>query len=186
MATPAGGLGFGRPLQLPSGGYPPSRGRKNRHGIKLPLWSSEEASRWWTAMRRAWSRVRKLAIAIGILIVGFPLSYAQAQNNQQNGQWCAYFTNGSTNCGFTTFEQCLEAIRGKTGLCDPNLQDVSPAPAQPTTQNNQQNGQWCAYFTDGPTNCGFAAFEQCLEAIRGKSGLCDHNPQYVSPAPAQP
>jgi hypothetical protein len=39
---------------------------------------------------------------------------------QQQQQWCAYFTGGQTNCGFTTFPQCLEAVRGKTGLCQQN------------------------------------------------------------------
>ena len=43
----------------------------------------------------------------------------------------------------------------------------------------EQNNAWCAYFSDGPTDCGFATFEECLNAIHGKTGLCDHNSQYV-------
>lgn len=65
-----------------------------------------------------------LAITVGILIAG--LGSAKAQNNQLNEQWCAYFTGGPTNCGFASFEQCLQAIRGKTGLCDRNPQYVPP------------------------------------------------------------
>jgi Protein of unknown function (DUF3551) len=76
--------------------------------------------------------VRTLVIAVEILIVGNAVSYAQAQNNQQNGQWCAYFTGGPTNCGFAAFEQCLVAIRGKTGLCDRNPRYVPAASAQPS------------------------------------------------------
>jgi hypothetical protein len=79
-----------------------------------------------TAMRRALSRVRTSAAAIGILIFGLALGHAQVQNNQQNGQWCAYFSDGSTNCGFAAVEECLEAIRGKSGLCDRTPQYVSP------------------------------------------------------------
>jgi hypothetical protein len=44
-------------------------------------------------------------------------------------------------------------------------------------QAQAQSAQWCAYFTGGPTNCGFSAFEECLKAIKGKTGLCSQNPQ---------
>ena len=64
--------------------------------------------------------VSTLVIAGGILVAGNAITYAQAQNDRQDGQWCAYFSNGVTNCGFTTFEECLAEIRGKTGLCDRN------------------------------------------------------------------
>jgi hypothetical protein len=69
---------------------------------------------------------RALLISIGIFILVALISAgAQAQNDQQ--PWCAYFTGGPTNCGFTTFAQCLEAIRGKTGLCQQNAQYIPPA-----------------------------------------------------------
>jgi hypothetical protein len=48
--------------------------------------------------------LRTLAIAAMILISGDFPSYAQTQSAQQNGQWCAYFSSGPTNCGFATFE----------------------------------------------------------------------------------
>jgi hypothetical protein len=73
--------------------------------------------------------LRTLAIAAMILISGDFPSFAQTQRAQQNGQWCAYFSGGPTNCSFTTFEQCLAAIRGKAGLCDHNQHASS---AQPT------------------------------------------------------
>jgi hypothetical protein len=69
---------------------------------------------------------RTLPIAAGIFgLVAIPGPGAQGQNNQQ--QWCAYFTGGPTNCGFATFAQCLEAIHGKTALCQENAQYVPPA-----------------------------------------------------------
>jgi hypothetical protein len=40
-------------------------------------------------------------------------------------------------------------------------------------QNGAQSNQW-------PTKCEFAAFEQCLQAIWGKTALCDRNPQYAT------
>lgn len=48
-----------------------------------------------------------------------------------------------------------------------------------TAQSSQQNKEWCAYFTGGPTNCGFATFEGCLHAIEGKTALCVQNAQYA-------
>ncbi|MGB6282857.1 MAG: DUF3551 domain-containing protein [Xanthobacteraceae bacterium] len=41
----------------------------------------------------------------------------------QNYPWCAYYSSGDdgggTNCGFITFEQCMETARGLT-LCTKN------------------------------------------------------------------
>jgi hypothetical protein len=36
--------------------------------------------------------------------------------------WCAVYTGGmaSTNCGFTSLQQCLETIRGLPGTCSRN------------------------------------------------------------------
>jgi len=37
--------------------------------------------------------------------------------------WCAFYTGdggGGTNCGFTTFEQCLTTVSGIGGFCGPN------------------------------------------------------------------
>ncbi len=47
----------------------------------------------------------------------------------------------------------------------------------------EQSAQWCAYFSGGPVNCGFATFEECLKAIHGKTGLCQ---QYLPPAESNP
>jgi hypothetical protein len=70
---------------------------------------------------------RTLPIAVGIFgLVAMLGPGAQGQNNQQQ-QWCAYFTGGPTNCAFATFAQCLEAIHGKTALCQENAQYVPPA-----------------------------------------------------------
>lgn len=46
--------------------------------------------------------------------------------------------------------------------------------------------QWCAYFSGGPTDCRFSNLEQCIEAIRGKAGLCDRHPQYEPPHATTP
>jgi Protein of unknown function (DUF3551) len=45
--------------------------------------------------------------------------------------------------------------------------------------------QFCAYFTDGSTNCGFYTFQQCLADVSGVGGYCSQNPAYGyrSPSP---
>lgn len=71
---------------------------------------------------------RTFAVAVAILVIGGALhTRAQAQDDQQNQAWCAYFTGGPTNCGFATFQQCMDAIKGKTGLCNQNSQVVPQA-----------------------------------------------------------
>ena len=77
-----------------------------------------------------------LAITLGVIIGGAVRAKAQ---NAQNNQWCAYFSNGPTNCGFVAFEQCLEAIRGKTGLCDRNSQYVPPTSDQPSGKHRRRH-----------------------------------------------
>jgi hypothetical protein len=67
-----------------------------------------------------------ITVAVAVLIAGDVSSHAQSE--QQNGQWCAYFTGGPTNCNFATFEKCLQAIKGKTALCN---QNAPPASAHP-------------------------------------------------------
>jgi len=49
----------------------------------------------------------------------------------QNYPWCAYYTGGrhgggGTNCGFTTFQQCLDTVSGIGGFCQRNTQYQPP------------------------------------------------------------
>lgn len=51
----------------------------------------------------------------------------------QNYPWCALIDGGSdaaVNCGFVSFDQCMETIRGEGGFCMPNTQ-YQPPTAQP-------------------------------------------------------
>ena len=49
----------------------------------------------------------------------------------QNYPWCADYGSpggdGGTNCGFTTFQQCLATVSGIGGSCDRNTQYVPSA-----------------------------------------------------------
>jgi hypothetical protein len=47
----------------------------------------------------------------------------------QNYPWCAYYDGalGGTNCGFSTYAQCMATVSGIGGVCEPNTQYVPPA-----------------------------------------------------------
>jgi hypothetical protein len=57
------------------------------------------------------------------------------------GQWCAMFTRGSENCGYSTFEQCRAAVSGLPAFCQQN-----PYPG--TNFGKGTGGAWGA--TDAP------------------------------------
>ena len=64
----------------------------------------------------------KLLIAILAICLGV---VATTRAEAQNYPWCSYYTSGGgggTNCGFTTFQQCLDNVRGIGGFCDRNTQ----------------------------------------------------------------
>ena len=42
--------------------------------------------------------------------------------------WCAEFADGAgSNCGFTTYEQCMLTARGTGGFCAKNVMYTPPA-----------------------------------------------------------
>ncbi len=73
--------------------------------------------------------MRLLPFAFAILVVTLAFgSRAEAQNYP----WCAYYSGGDgggggTNCGFTSFEQCMATVSGVGGFCDRNTQYHPPA-----------------------------------------------------------
>jgi hypothetical protein len=68
-----------------------------------------------------------LGICVGIVGIG---NRAEAQNYP----WCAIYSGkdgGGENCGFVTFEQCMETARGLGSNCQPNTQYVPPPGPHP-------------------------------------------------------
>jgi len=66
--------------------------------------------------------MRHVLIALGILC-GTALSGTAA--HAQNYPWCADYggqMGGSSNCGFSTYEQCQAALSGNGGFCNRNTQ----------------------------------------------------------------
>jgi|SRR6516164_9825178 hypothetical protein len=52
-----------------------------------------------------------------------------------------------------------------------------------------QNYLWCAEYggtPNGPTNCGFVTFQQCLDTISGIGGFCVRNNLYQPPPGPHP
>jgi hypothetical protein len=54
----------------------------------------------------------------------------------QNYPWCAYLSvkGGATNCGFTTFDQCMSYLGGMGGFCMRNTQYIPPPGPRPRYQ----------------------------------------------------
>ena len=63
-----------------------------------------------------------LSICVGLVSMG---KNAEAQNYP----WCAHLGTGfeSTNCGFTTFQQCMDTVSGIGGFCQPNADYQLPS-----------------------------------------------------------
>jgi hypothetical protein len=70
--------------------------------------------------------MKVLLFLMGICVVLLSIG---TRAEAQNYPWCAIyggFDDGGTNCGFTTFQQCMDTARGMGNLCQPNTQYVPP------------------------------------------------------------
>ena len=75
--------------------------------------------------------MRLLLLLLAGVALGFPLA---AMTNRPamavEYPWCANFADGAgTNCGFTTYEQCMLTARGTGGYCAENTFYTPPAAA---------------------------------------------------------
>jgi hypothetical protein len=63
---------------------------------------------------------------LGLFIVAGAMAPAQAQNYP----WCAVYSGrgmgGASNCGFTSFQQCMATVSGIGGFCQLNNMYVPP------------------------------------------------------------
>jgi hypothetical protein len=65
--------------------------------------------------------MRTLLFVMGVVIATTAIgTHAGAQNYP----WCAHYSGGSMggamNCGFITFQQCLDTVSGIGGFCEKN------------------------------------------------------------------
>jgi len=70
--------------------------------------------------------VRILLFILAIFVVSAGIG---TRAEAQNYPWCALYSGpgGGTNCGFTSFEQCMDTLRGIGGFCNQNPQYTPPA-----------------------------------------------------------
>jgi hypothetical protein len=82
--------------------------------------------------------MKQLLIALGLLLAA-PNFVAPAR--AQNYPWCEYIggTGGARNCGFVSFEQCLESARGNGGDCRQNTQYAPPPGPHPHVARKQKS-----------------------------------------------
>ena len=58
-------------------------------------------------------------------VVAFVVCIERPAAAEQDYPWCAYYNRdagGATNCGFSTFQQCLATVSGAGGSCGANPQ----------------------------------------------------------------
>jgi hypothetical protein len=77
-------------------------------------------------------RITLLALAIAATMAAAAGTPAQAQNYP----WCEYLGGGmggggGRNCGFISFEQCMQSAFGNGSDCRPNTQYVPPPGEHP-------------------------------------------------------
>jgi tetratricopeptide (TPR) repeat protein len=65
-------------------------------------------------------------LAIGGLIIAATVALDAPDAIAKGPPWCAAYRNGSTNCGFYTYQQCMETIAGNGGFCNRNYIDGEP------------------------------------------------------------
>lgn len=79
--------------------------------------------------------MRLLLFLLARLAVVFALGFSLAAGTATPAQaveypWCANFADGAgSNCGFTTYEQCMLTARGSGGYCAENTFYEPPAAA---------------------------------------------------------
>ena len=77
--------------------------------------------------------MRTVLLALAICAAMAIATHVEAQNYP----WCAYYdggTDGGTNCGFVSFDQCMATVRGIGGFCNVNTQYQPPLVAHPANR----------------------------------------------------
>ena len=79
--------------------------------------------------------MRFVLLALSVIVA---TTVFNTQTKAQNYPWCAIYSGGAvsggTNCGFISFEQCMETARGMGSFCYRNTQYVPPPGPHPATR----------------------------------------------------
>src|SRR5258708_36851807 len=81
-------------------------------------------------------KARRPAMRYLLAVLGMLVATAGTPVRAQNYPWCEYLGGGiggggGRNCGFISFEQCMESARGNGGDCRQNTQYVPPPGEHP-------------------------------------------------------
>jgi Protein of unknown function (DUF3551) len=114
---------------------PPAGGLKSFHGHvfsgQMNITPVPALVLWWNAALGE-TAMRHSLIALGLLAAA-PFFSAPAQ--AQNYPWCEYIDaggdGGGRNCGFVSFEQCMESARGNGNDCRLNTLYTPPPGPHP-------------------------------------------------------
>ena len=84
--------------------------------------------------------MRYLFVVLGILVAS---AFIGSRAEAQNYPWCEYLTGGDAggggkNCGFISFEQCMESARGNGNDCRLNTQYDPPPGEHPQRMQKTQ------------------------------------------------
>jgi hypothetical protein len=74
----------------------------------------------------------RMALLVVLALAAFSLTPTGADA----GAWCATYRWGTTNCGYSSSDQCWASVRGVGGFCRPN-----PLPG---TAYGTSSGNWNA------------------------------------------
>jgi hypothetical protein len=87
--------------------------------------------------------MQKSILALFIVATLTPIMVATPARAQIYYPWCANYggdAGGSSNCGFSTYEQCLATISGMGGSCDRNPFYTAPAERPGKRAHKTRNG----------------------------------------------
>ena len=87
-------------------------------------------------MRGLW-----LSLSVLVALASCDL-FAPAPANAEPYKWCAQYSGGRSgggrNCGFVSYEQCMQTIRGMGGFCEQNLFYTGPE-ERPAKRHRKQH-----------------------------------------------
>lgn len=90
-----------------------------------------------------------------LLILGlFSLAVVVDGRREAAAQWCAQYDDWTSNCGFATFNQCLDTVRGVGGVCrfDPRAKPPREVEQPVSSQDGRARGnRKCQSLADA--NC---------------------------------
>jgi len=70
----------------------------------------------------------------GLIVAGM---FALDARTGAQAAWCAQYRNGGTNCGFSSFQQCLESVRGVGGQCGSDGSEGSAERSRPLNDRRE-------------------------------------------------